>query len=128
MTERESQASQAASLLSLNLRLQSSAVKTRTRNLDGELLALEASQAKDLLNIVQPYLPPVYVETDSDPTNCYLFFARLGRKCEILSSVVAKIVSVEEVLWGTTGGGMNVAEESRGDVTEAIVGICEVSS
>lgn len=126
-SERETQASHAASLLSLNLKLQSSAVKSRTRHLDADLLALDASQAKDLLQIVQPYLPQVYVETDSDPTNSYLFFARLGKKCEILGSVVGKMAGVEEALWGTTGGGATFSEGPKAEVTDAIVGICEVS-
>jgi dynactin 1 len=89
-------------------------VKSRIHHPGSELLSLDASQVKEVLNIVQPYLPQIYVETDSDPTNCYLLFVRLGRKCEILGSVVDKMAGVEEVLWETSGGGASALEEPRG--------------
>lgn len=46
-------ASQNAVMMSLNLKLQSSATKNQARNIDLELRRIEAKEAKELLSIVQ---------------------------------------------------------------------------
>ena len=46
-------ASQNAAMMSLNLKLQSSATKNQARNIDLELRRIEAKEAKELLSIVQ---------------------------------------------------------------------------
>ena len=46
-------ASQNAAVMSLNLKLQSSASKNQARNIDLELRRIEAREAKELLGIVQ---------------------------------------------------------------------------
>ena len=52
-TESASAASQTAAMMSLNLKLQSSAMKNLARNIDLELKSLEARESKELLSIVQ---------------------------------------------------------------------------
>ena len=99
-------------MISLNLKLQSSAVKSQAKQIDSDLRALEAAEARELLSIVQPYLPQIYVEQDSDPTNCYMFFARMGRKCDLINSVVGSLNGLPDSL--------------NGEVTDAMVGVCEV--
>ena len=56
-TESASAASQTAAMMSLNLKLQSSAMKNLARNIDLELKSLEARESKELLNIVQVCVP-----------------------------------------------------------------------
>ncbi|KAF9055788.1 dynein associated protein-domain-containing protein [Panaeolus papilionaceus] len=107
-------ASQAASVMSLNLKLQSSAQKNLARTIDLEVRSLEAKEAKELLAIIQPYLPQLYVETDSDATSCYLFFRRMAYKADLINSVVAQIHNLPDAL--------------NGGVSETLVGVCEMRS
>ena len=64
--------------------------------------------------VFQPYLPQIYVESDSDATSCYLFFCRLGYKADLINSVVAQT--------------HNLPDSLNGDVSETLVGVCEVSN
>ncbi|KAJ3484582.1 hypothetical protein NLI96_g5543 [Meripilus lineatus] len=105
-------ASQNAAMMSLNLKLQSSASKNQARNIDLEVKRIEAREARELLNIVQPYLPQIYVESDMDATNCYLFFQRLALKVDLINTFVAHAHNLPEALTGT--------------VTELLVGVCEM--
>ena len=61
---------------------------------------------------VKPYLPQVYVESDMDATNCYLFFQRLAAKVDLINTVVAQT--------------HNLPESLNGSVSDVIVGICEM--
>ena len=60
----------------------------------------------------QPYLPQIYVESDMDATNCYLFFQRLAAKVDLINTVVAQMHNLPEAL--------------NGPVSDVLVGICEV--
>ena len=53
------------------------------------------------------------MESDGDATNCYLFFQRVGLKIDLINTVVGQAHGLPESL--------------NGDVSETIVGICEVS-
>jgi dynactin 1 len=123
-------ASQNAVMMSLNLKLQSSATKNQARNIDLELRRIEAKEAKELLSIIQvifvmrqchpvlltlcgkPYLPQVYVETDTDATSCYLYFQRMAAKIDLINTFV--------------GLANNLPDALAGPVSEGLVGICEV--
>ncbi|KAH7920934.1 hypothetical protein BV22DRAFT_1097308 [Leucogyrophana mollusca] len=105
-------ASQTAAMMSLNLKLQSSASKNQAKNIELEIRKLEARESRELLNIVQPYLPQLYVESDSDATSCYLFFQRLSYKTDLINTVVAQAHGLPESL--------------NGSVSETLVGICEM--
>ena len=52
-TESATAASQAANIMSLNLKLQSSAQKNQARTIDLEVKSIEAKECRELLNIVQ---------------------------------------------------------------------------
>ncbi|KAF9011292.1 dynactin [Cyathus striatus] len=110
--ESASAVSQTAAIMSLNLKLQSSFSKAQSRQIELELYRLEAREARELLNIVQPYLPQVYVESDWDATSSYLFFQRLGAKTELISTVA--------------GGAHGLPEALNGEVGEDLVGVCEM--
>ncbi|KAK0481445.1 dynein associated protein-domain-containing protein [Armillaria novae-zelandiae] len=113
-SESATAASQTAAMISLNLKLQSSASKNQARNIDLELKQLEARESRELLGIVQasPYLPQLYLETDSDATSCYLFFQRLAYKTDLINTVVAQAHGLPESL--------------NGSVSETLVGICDL--
>ncbi|KAF9478081.1 dynactin [Pholiota conissans] len=111
-SESASAASQAANVMSLNLKLQSSAQKNQARTIDLEVKSIEAKECRELLGIIQPYLPQLYVETDWDATSCYLFFRRMAYKADLINNVVAQIHNLPEAL--------------NGDVSEVLVGVCEM--
>lgn len=62
----------------------------------------------------QPYLPQLYVESDSDATSCYLFFQRLAGKADLISSIAAQA--------------HGLPDSCNGPVTEVLMGICDVSA
>ncbi|OAX37534.1 hypothetical protein K503DRAFT_850414 [Rhizopogon vinicolor AM-OR11-026] len=105
-------AHQTAAMMSLNLKLQSSAAKNQARAVELEIKKLEARERGELLGIVQPYLPQQYIESDSDATNCYLFFARLAYKTDLINTIVGQAHGLPESL--------------NGVVPEMLVGICEM--
>ena len=105
-------ASQTAAMMSLNLKLQSSASKNQARHIDLEVKRIEAREAQELLSIIQPYLPQVYVESDTDATNCYLFFQRLAAKLDLINTAAAQ--------------NHNLPESLNGAVSGVLVGVCEV--
>ncbi|KAM5535272.1 hypothetical protein V8D89_011078 [Ganoderma adspersum] len=105
-------ASQTAAMMSLNLKLQSSASKNQARHIDLEVKKIEAREARELLSIVQPYLPQVYIESDMDSTNCYMFFQRLAAKVDLINAIVAQTHNLPEAL--------------NGPVSDLLVGICEM--
>ncbi|CAE6345447.1 unnamed protein product [Rhizoctonia solani] len=111
-SESSAQATQSAAILSLNMRLQSTAAKNQAKNIEFELRKLDAAQAKEWLAIVQPYLPQVYVEVDADATACYMFFQRLATKSELIANVV--------------GSAHGLPESLSGSVPESLVGVCEM--
>ncbi|KAJ7254323.1 dynactin [Mycena haematopus] len=111
-TESQTAASQSAAMMSLNLKLQSSASKNQARNIELEIKRMEARETRELLNIVQPYLPQIYVETDSDATSCYLFFQRLAYKADLITTVVSQNNGLPDSL--------------SGSVSSALVGVCDM--
>ncbi|GJE89651.1 dynactin [Phanerochaete sordida] len=104
--------SQSAAMMSLNLKLQSSATKNQARAIELELRRIEAKEAREMLEIIQPYLPQIYVETDMDATNTYIFFQRLAAKIDLINTFVAQAHNLPDAL--------------NGPVSEALVGICEL--
>jgi dynactin 1 len=99
-------------LLNLNLKLQSSAVKTQSKTVDLELKKLEAAQLAEHLRIVQAYLPEAYLETEADSVSALLFFLRVGEKVNMLTNVISN-------LHGLPGALHTVS-------SEALVGVCEL--
>ena len=64
--------------------------------------------------LLQPYLPEIYVESDTDATNCYMFFQRLAYKADLINTVVAQTHGLPDSL--------------NGSVSEVLVGVCEVGA
>lgn len=110
--ESASAASQTAAMMSLNLKLQSSASKNQAKTIELELKGHEAREARELLSIVQPYLPQLYVESDSDATSCYLLFQRLAFKTDLINAIVGQAHGLPDSL--------------NGPVADVLVGICEM--
>ncbi|KZO99357.1 hypothetical protein CALVIDRAFT_477249 [Calocera viscosa TUFC12733] len=111
-TEAQALNNQSQAILALNMKLQSTVAKNQAKNIDLELRRLDASQAKEHLQIVQLFLPQAYFDGDSDATACYLFFSRLAYKADLINAVVAQKYNLPESL----------AEE----VSESLVGVCEM--
>ncbi|KAF8481025.1 dynein associated protein-domain-containing protein [Russula ochroleuca] len=105
-------ASQTAAIMSMNLKLQSAATRNQARNIDHELKRIEANEFKEMLDIVQPYLPQIYIETDVDATRCYIFFQRMASKADLINII--------------TANAHNLPESLNGSVSETLVGVCEM--
>ncbi|GMK57406.1 hypothetical protein CspeluHIS016_0402400 [Cutaneotrichosporon spelunceum] len=99
-------------LLNLNLKLQSSAVKTQSKTVDLELKKLEAAQLVEHLRIVQAYLPEAYLETEADSVSALLFFLRVGEKVNMLTNVISNLHGLPGALYTVS--------------SEALVGVCEL--
>ncbi|KAI0321262.1 dynein associated protein-domain-containing protein [Amylostereum chailletii] len=136
-TESAAAASQSAAMMSLNMRLQSTASKNQAKNIDLEVKRIEAREARELLGIVQPYLPQLYVETDSDATQCYLFFQRMALKADLINMVTAQAHGLPDALNGPVSDILVGVTEMRGSIAAlstiarrfaAILRRCDVES
>ncbi len=124
-------ASKSQAVMNLNLKLQSTAVKSQARLIATEIAKLELAQAEEHLHIVQvssnmpravtivndgsplqSYLPSAYFETDHNATAALLFWERITSKAELLVSIICQIHGLPDAL-----------QESR---NEQLVGICEL--
>ncbi|KAJ7597843.1 dynactin [Mycena floridula] len=130
-------ASQSAAMMSLTMKLQSSAAKNQSRQIEHELIKLEAKECRELLNIVQPYLPQLYVDTDSDATSCYMFFQRLAYKTDVINTISAEMHGLPKSVTGPGSETLVGATEMRGRLSglstlckrfAAILRRCDVES
>ena len=64
-------ASQAAAMISLNMKLQSSAAKNLARNIELEIQKLEARESKELLGIVQVSILSIVLRSSTHTYACY---------------------------------------------------------
>ncbi|KAJ3570761.1 hypothetical protein NP233_g4188 [Leucocoprinus birnbaumii] len=124
-------ASQAAAMISLNMKLQSSAAKNLARNIDLEIKKLEARESKELLAIVQPYLPQLYIQSDFDATHCYLFFLRLSYKMDLINTTIAQKHNLPDSLnqMNQPSSSTQTHPTTQGSgqpISEVLVGICEM--
>ncbi|KAJ1828425.1 hypothetical protein LPJ56_001122 [Coemansia sp. RSA 2599] len=86
-----SQASQAAHLssqtqemLSLNLQLRSTAMRSRAAAVDLELRRLDAEQAAEQLRMTEPFVPDAFFASEATALRSVLAFRRLAAKADIL--------------------------------------------
>ncbi|KAJ2236932.1 hypothetical protein GGF40_000814 [Coemansia sp. RSA 1286] len=86
-----SQASQAAHLssqtqemLSLNLQLRSTAMRSRAAAVDLELRRLDAEQAAEQLRMTEPFVPDAFFASEATALRSVLAFRRLASKADIL--------------------------------------------
>ncbi|KAJ9474033.1 Protein NIP100 [Pseudozyma hubeiensis] len=99
-------------MLNLNLKLQSSALKSQAKTVDLELGRLQAAQATSHLEMVRSYLPSAYFEADADAVNCLLFFRRMAAKSDLIKTIVETNHDIQESLSGI--------------VPEAMVSVCQM--
>src|SRR6202012_3534033 len=88
--------SQSQAMLSLNLQLQSTAMKAQAKAIDLELRKLEAMQANDNLTLVQPYLPDGFFRTENDSIQCLLLFKRLSFKSDLVNKHLEQQYNIAE--------------------------------
>ncbi|KAJ3888804.1 dynactin [Lentinula edodes] len=105
--------SQTAAILSANIRLQSTAAKTRARDVEAELSKMRERELREELEIVEGFLPGVYRDgVAEDAVRVYMFFQRIASKADIINRVVAQTHGLPETLDLV--------------VTELMVGVCEM--
>ncbi|KAJ3860138.1 dynein associated protein-domain-containing protein [Lentinula novae-zelandiae] len=105
--------SQTAAILSANIRLQSTAAKTRARDVEAELSKMRERELREELEIVEGFLPGVFRDgVAEDAVRVYMFFQRIASKADIINRVVAQTHGLPEALDLV--------------VTELLVGVCEM--
>ncbi|PWN44195.1 hypothetical protein IE81DRAFT_37527 [Ceraceosorus guamensis] len=103
---------QSQAMLNLNLKLQSSALKSQAKTIELELGKLEATQAMSHLDMIRPYLPAAYFEADADAVASLLFFNRMAHKAELIKTIVE--------------GHHDIAGALATVVPEHLIGVCEM--
>lgn len=111
-SEKITLSSQSQAMMSLNFQLQTTVMKAQAKAIDIELRKLEASQANDRLNMIQPYLPESFFKTENDPISCLLLFKRL----EFKAGLIVKHLDQN----------YPISEKIMDNVTENLVTICEM--
>lgn len=84
ISESRNLSSQSQAMMSLNLQLRSTVMKSQAKAIDLELRKLDASQATERLTYVQAYLPDSFFKTENDPISCLLLFKRLSFKSKLI--------------------------------------------
>ncbi|PWN90000.1 hypothetical protein FA10DRAFT_266522 [Acaromyces ingoldii] len=105
-------ASQSQAMLNLNMKLQSSNLKSQAKTIDLELGKLDASQALSNLDMIRPYLPPAFFEADADAVASLLFFRRMAHKADLIKTIVE--------------GNHDIAGSLASVVPESLIGICQM--
>ncbi|KPV72878.1 uncharacterized protein RHOBADRAFT_38979 [Rhodotorula graminis WP1] len=96
--ESQSLTSQSQAMLNLNLKLQSTVLKSQVKAIDLELRKLEAQQAAEHLSIVKPYLLPSFSDSDAAAVDALLFFERMAYKVDLVNDFIEQNHSVSEAL------------------------------
>ncbi|KAI0030979.1 dynactin [Vararia minispora EC-137] len=123
-SESAAAASQTAQMMSLNLKLQSTASKHQARTIDMEIHRIDAREAREMLAVVQPYLPRVYADgEDVDATRTYFFFRRVAAKAELISAVCAQAHGLPDALNGAVPDVLVGVTEMRGAIA-ALAVVC----
>ncbi|KZS86748.1 hypothetical protein SISNIDRAFT_434236 [Sistotremastrum niveocremeum HHB9708] len=118
-----------SSIHSANLKLQSIALKNRSKTLDLHLTRISLLEAQELLSIQDPLLPELWIKEDLECVKVYAWFGRVGRKAEVLGEVVGEVWGLPGIL-NLTGAGQSADAKGvsgvGGEVTEGVVGVCEM--
>ena len=80
--------SQTQEMLDLNMKLQTSSLKSFAKAIELELKALEASQALEQAQCFQAYLSPVFFEKDADALKALLLVQRVVFKCDLVARFI----------------------------------------
>ncbi|KAI8647403.1 dynein associated protein-domain-containing protein [Parasitella parasitica] len=113
-SEKKTLSSQSQAMMSLNFQLQTTVMKAQAKAIDIELRKLEAAQANERLNMIQPYLPESFFKTENDPISCLLLFKRL----EFKAGLIVKHLDQN----------YPISEKIMDNVTDNLVTICEMKS
>ncbi|KND03013.1 uncharacterized protein SPPG_02084 [Spizellomyces punctatus DAOM BR117] len=85
--------SQTQAMVNLNLQLQSTALKAQARAVELELRKLDVEQAMQQLEMIKPYLPDSFFQTEVDALFCILLFRRLYFKAHLLAERVKEVAN-----------------------------------
>ncbi|CAO1624285.1 unnamed protein product [Sympodiomycopsis kandeliae] len=101
----ETNSNQSKELMNLNLKLQSSNLKTQSKKIEMELTQFYTNELSTKLQMVQPYLPTGYFEKgDSSSIDGVLFFKRMSSKADLIRNVLEANHEVSTVLNSLSGG------------------------
>ena len=76
--------SQTKEMMNLNVQLQNTVLKSHAKAIDLELRKLDAMQAVEHLECIQPFLPATFFDRDADCIRSVLLFKRLSFKADLL--------------------------------------------
>lgn len=99
-------------MLNLNLKLQTSTLKSQAKTIELEMGKLQARQAKDNLKMISPYLPREFFDNDKDACDSLLFFQRMAAKTDIIKTIVE--------------GNHDIATNLVGVVEESLIKVCKM--
>lgn len=105
-------ASQSQAVLNLNMKLQTSNLKSQAKTIDLELGKLESLQSLKNLEMIRPYLPQAFFEADADAVASLLFFRRMAHKADLIKSIVES--------------NHDIAGSLASVVPESLIGICQM--
>ncbi|KAI7898739.1 dynein associated protein-domain-containing protein [Cokeromyces recurvatus] len=111
-SEKQTLSSQSQAMMSLHMQLQSTVMKAQAKAIDLELRKLDAAQANDRLNCIQPYLPDSFFRTENDAISCLLLFKRLVFKTELIIKHLDQNYPISEKI-------MDI-------VPESLIAVCEM--
>lgn len=83
-TEVASISSKTQEMMSLNLQLRSTVMKTKAKTIDLEMRRLDADQASEQLAMTEPFLPGQFFKSENDALKSLLAFRRLAFKSNLL--------------------------------------------
>lgn len=123
--------SQSREMLSLNMKLQSSALKSQARTIENELGRMKYEQATLHLEMLMPYLPPPFAEEgDRDALSGLLFFKRMSSKADLIRSSIESKHDITQALGSLSSEVTSVGEDgvltSTHKVPEHLVTVCQL--
>ncbi|CAO1632541.1 unnamed protein product [Parajaminaea phylloscopi] len=125
--------SQSREMLNLNMKLQSSALKSQARTIDAELAKLRTEQATRRLEMTRPYLPVPFAQAgDEDAVAGLLFFERMSTKAHLIKSVLESNNEIVQVLGALTTESSETATRSSEmqllvpKVPDSILVVCQL--
>lgn len=129
---------QSREMLNLNLKLQSSALKSQARTIDVELGKMKAEQSALQLEMQAPYLSTHFTEQgDKDAVDGLLFFKRMSGKSDLIRSIIESNREVSQVLSSlakSDGETEETQQDANGQqqisslvqVPDHLIGVCQL--
>ncbi|CAG8527533.1 5155_t:CDS:10, partial [Dentiscutata heterogama] len=108
----ENLGSESQKMHDLRIKLTTTELKNQAKQIDLELRKLDAIQATENLEYVQPYLPDTFIRTENDSILCLLLLKRLVFK----SDLIIKQIDQKH----------NIAEKLNTVVPEQLIAVCDL--